>query len=144
MAVVRSFSLWAVAVILVALGGCSEPDSPQVSPDTEALTKEPATIVITMQDDMTFDPRRVQVPKGAVVEWVNRSDVPHTTTARVGNEPLERLPEGIAGWDSGLLQNGERFRMKFDTPGEYQYVCTLHLANNMVGRIEVLPAGEQD
>lgn len=100
-----------------------------------------ADVVITMHDDMSFDPPSVQVRAGAVIEWVNEGAVPHTTTARAGNAPIEQLPEAASEWDSGLLMSGERFRIRLDTPGEYRYVCTLHLANDMAGRIEVLPAG---
>ncbi|WP_290650109.1 plastocyanin/azurin family copper-binding protein [Aquisalimonas sp.] len=144
MAPTKTASQGMLVVFTLALAACSESDPPTETTAADDSDGDAAAIVITMHDDMRFDPPAAEIPAGAVVEWVNQGDIPHTATARAGNEPLERLPAGADEWDSGLLETGERFRMTLETPGEYHYICTLHLANDMVGRIEVLPAGESD
>ena len=50
-------------------------------------------------------------------------------------------PAPYGSWRSPNLRPGQSFSRRFDTPGEYRYVCTLHLAEEMVGRVVVLPAG---
>jgi len=114
--------------------GCTESESPEPDPGSS----EPADVVIAMTDEMTFEPRTVRVKPGTTVEWVNRGNLPHTATIRAGNEPVEQRPDGAETWDSGLLESDERFRVTLTTPGAYRYVCTLHLASDMTGRIEVI------
>jgi len=73
--------------------------------------------------DFAFRPRRLEVPKGTRVRWVNRGDVAHTTTSTTGL------------WDSGALAPGETFSRVFRTRGTFRYRCTIH--PDMTGRIVV-------
>jgi plastocyanin len=61
-----------------------------------------------------FSPRRIEIPVGGVVEWVNRDRVVHTVTAEDG------------AWDSGAIRPGERWRARFDRPGLYPFLCGPH------------------
>jgi len=74
-------------------------------------------------DNFKFAPATVSVPAGATVAWTNRDDVPHNI---VSTEQRFKSP---------VLDTGETFRHRFDTPGAYPYFCSLH--PKMTGRIVV-------
>lgn len=73
--------------------------------------------------DFAFRPRRLEVPKGTRVRWVNRGGVTHTTTSTNG------------AWDSGALAPGETFSRVFGTRGTFRYRCTIH--PSMTGTVVV-------
>ena len=73
--------------------------------------------------DFSFRPRRVEIPRGTRVRWVNRGAVAHTSTSRTGI------------WDSGTLASGEVFSRVFKRTGTFRYVCTIH--SSMRGKIVV-------
>jgi plastocyanin len=73
--------------------------------------------------DFMFSPMNVTVKAGSVVAWSNKDDEPHTVASDSG---LFR---------SGALDTNERFTFKFDKPGTYHYVCSIH--PKMVGTIVV-------
>lgn len=64
-----------------------------------------------------FVPYTVVVEEGTDVTWTNNDTVLHTVT---GDEPH---PDGT--FDSWLLP-GEEFTFTFETPGTYEYGCTVH------------------
>ena len=64
-----------------------------------------------------FTPYTVVVGAGTGVTWTNNDTVLHTVT---GDQPN---PDGT--FDSWLLP-GEEFTFTFDTPGTYEYGCTVH------------------
>jgi plastocyanin len=118
-----------VTSLLQACG--SSADSRQVQDD------EP---VVEMTDEMTFEPDLLTIETGQSVIWRNAGTMVHTTTADPDKaQRLEHvsLPEGAAGWDSGLLRAGESWRHTFEVPGEYTYFCIPHESAGMVGRIVV-------
>lgn len=82
----------------------------------EAVVAEPAGAADVVVDirRYAFGPLRVEVPPGAVVEWVNRDAVVHTATAEDG------------AWDSGGIRPGGSWRARFDEPGIYPYFCGPH------------------
>ncbi len=54
------------------------------------------------------------VPVGTTVTWTNDDTVIHTVTAADGS------------FDSGFLDPGATWSYTFDTPGEFEYLCTPH------------------
>jgi len=76
--------------------------------------------------DQAFAPSEVTVVKGAKVTWTNSDTAAHTVAAK------------DQSWASDLLPTGATFEHVFDTPGRYEYVCTLH--PNMKGTIVVTEA----
>ena len=94
-------------------------------------------IVVEMHDGMAFAPEVVTAVVGDTIVWVNRGDLPHTTTARAEFAPLEKLPSAADSWDSGLMDGGEEYRIVVRAIGEYRYVCSIHQAAGMVGRFRV-------
>ncbi|RME51145.1 MAG: hypothetical protein D6790_20280, partial [Caldilineae bacterium] len=76
---------------------------------TIALTpvvNDPPDATIVMGEG-GFDPDRLTVPPGTVIEWVNGDLAEHRVAAET--------------WDSGVLWPGERFRLRLDDAGEFVY-----------------------
>ncbi len=111
--------------------------------DTElaaAPTAQNRTVVIRMTDDMKFIPEHPTVAAGDTLVWFNEGAMLHTTTDKPGTAAVNEhnvLPDGAEAWDSGLLNGGERFSVVLTVPGEYTYLCYLHEAAGMIGRITV-------
>jgi plastocyanin len=85
-----------------------------------AAFAETKTIVIKNFD---FMPMSVTINAGDSVTWKNEDGEPHTVTSDTG---LFR---------SGGLDQDDSFSFKFDKPGTYTYVCSIH--PKMVGKIVV-------
>jgi plastocyanin len=77
---------------------------------------------IVMKDFM-FAPMSLTVKAGTTVMWANKDDEPHTVVS-----------------DSGLFRSGAidtdgTFSFRFDRPGTYHFVCSIH--PRMVGTVVV-------
>jgi plastocyanin len=70
-----------------------------------------ATVYI---DDFAFVPGNLQVTVGARVTWTNEDSAPHDATARG------------ADWRTRRLSEDDSDTLTFDTPGEYDYECSIH------------------
>ena len=70
-----------------------------------------------------FAPMTLTVKAGTTVTWKNTDGEPHTVTSDTG---LFR---------SGALDQDDTFTFKFDKPGTYKYVCSIH--PKMTGTIVV-------
>jgi uncharacterized repeat protein (TIGR01451 family) len=87
-------------------------------------TTEEADSAISINES-GFDPPVLTVEPGAIVEWTNIGDAPHTATSIT---PTARI-EGVGlldlsntdGWDSGLLGSGETYKRQLNTVGSYYY-----------------------
>ena len=64
--------------------------------------------------NFAYQPANMQVRVGTTVTWTNQDNVPHSVTFKNGMK------------DSGLLYQGQSFSYTFNTPGAYQYYCTVH------------------
>jgi plastocyanin len=73
------------------------------------------TLTVEILDTWTFQPYSLEVPPGAMVTWVNNSDVAHTVTG-----------DDLAFDDSGVIDPGDSFSQTFDEPGTYRYKCGPH------------------
>ena len=67
-----------------------------------------------IMQNYTYQPANMQVRVGTTVTWTNQDSVPHSVTFKNGMR------------DSGLLTQGQSFSYTFNTPGTYQYYCTVH------------------
>ncbi len=75
----------------------------------------PATDVSQLNiQNFVYQPANIQVRVGTTVTWTNQDSVPHSVTFKNGMK------------DSGLLSQGQSFSYTFNTPGTYQYYCTVH------------------
>ena len=64
-----------------------------------------------------FDPHTITIDAGTEVVWTNNDVVLHTVTS------VETYPDGT--FDSWILP-GEEFSFTFESPGTYEYSCTVH------------------
>jgi plastocyanin len=70
--------------------------------------------------DISFEPAELTVKAGTTVTWTNSDDLTHTVT----KDGVAPGPE----FDSGDLEPGDEFEQTFDEPGEINYICTIHAA----------------
>ena len=88
--------------------------------------------------ETAYRPAEVTVKVGDTIEWENRSIVIHTVTcdpAKVKNKANVNLPAGAAAFDSGEMQQDQRFTHTFTVPGTYKYFCTGHEDMGMVATV---------
>jgi plastocyanin len=69
------------------------------------------TITIT---DFTFSPADLTVEAGTEVTWINEDSAVHDATDR-GED-----------WATELLSKGDSQAIVFETPGTFDYFCTIH------------------
>lgn len=93
-----------------------------VAGDGTAMASEPDGAQIVIKDFM-FAPLDVKIKAGSKVTWINKDDEPHNVVSDSG---LFR---------SSALDTDENFSFKFDKPGTYRFVCSIH--PKMVGTITV-------
>ena len=83
-------------------------------------------------EDATYEPVEIGIPVGTTIMWINKDTAPHTVTT-------ESFDSGfIPGKRSGLYgvtPFGGSVIFTFDTPGVYEYHCTIHPGHT--GRIVV-------
>jgi plastocyanin len=85
----------------------------------------PVTGVTRMNmQNFAYQMAHFQVRTGTTVTWTNQDSAPHSVTFKNGMK------------DSGLLYQGQSFSYTFNTPGTYQYYCTVH--PNMVATVTVV------
>ncbi|HUG47692.1 MAG TPA: cupredoxin domain-containing protein [Candidatus Limnocylindria bacterium] len=106
------------AVLLSAafLAACS---GEQAQPTAQGA--EPASVSIV---DLAYAPATLTVGLAQPINWVNDGAAPHTVTFEDGP-------------DSGTLESGATFQHAFETPGTYDYTCSIHPA--MMGVVNVGP-----
>jgi plastocyanin len=75
--------------------------------------------------DFSFQPTTLTVTPGTIVTWTNEDSAPHTATGHA--------------FDTGRLNKGDSGSVTFETPGEYDYICTYH--PSMEGTVVVAQAG---
>ena len=102
-------ALGAVALSSISLSAGVHADAPI---DSQVVIK-----------DFMFHPMSVTIKAGAILTWVNRDEEPHTVTSETG---LFR---------SGAMDTNDTYVFKFDKPGTYHFLCSIH--PQMVGTIVV-------
>jgi plastocyanin len=81
---------------------------------------DPSQIAIK---NFMFSPSSLTIKAGTAVTWINKDEEPHTVVSDTG---LFR---------SAAVDTNETFAFKFDKPGTYRFVCSIH--PQMVGTIVV-------
>ena len=109
----RKFLLPAVAAVALFAAGCGG----------SGESSEPvATTEVQMVKSYRFDPKVIEIKAGDTVTWTNEDNFTHTVE--------------VDGQEDHKVEQGESFSIKFDTPGTYHYVCTLH-SKDMDGEVIV-------
>ena len=86
-------------------GGGGAPQTPVVS-DASQVSVEIA--------NYDFSPRDLTVSAGTAITWTNSDSAPHDATDQAGE------------WGTGFLSQGESATVAFESPGVYEYICTIH------------------
>jgi plastocyanin len=73
--------------------------------------------------NFNFAPMALTVPAGTTVTWKNMDGEPHTVVSADG------------AFRSKALDENDSFSFKFDKPGVYKYLCSIH--PKMMGTITV-------
>jgi plastocyanin len=102
-------ALIAIGIIGVEMSSTSE--SGDSDPGPTSVTD--MNIVIGIRN-YNYNPRIISIPLGATVTWLNDDKVDHTATEKNGV------------WDSTIIHSEESQTLQFDTPGTYNYYCTIH------------------
>ena len=106
----RLLLLPALGLMLAACGGSGEASKPV------------ATTQVLMPKSYRFDPKTIEVDTGSTVTWKNDDNFTHTVQ--------------VDGQDDHMVGRGESFSIRFDEPGTYHYVCSLH-RHDMDGEVIV-------
>jgi plastocyanin len=101
-----------------------------------------ATVEVTMKNNpkALFVPATVNCKVGDTVNWTNPGVITHSVTfdpAQAVAKENVVLPEGVAPFDSGNMEEGGTFKHTFTTKGTYKYVCKFHEAMGMIGTVVV-------
>ncbi len=106
-------------VVLALTGACSQPTPLPANPPgaptpvppgpTVAPPPPAAEVKIT---NFSFQPAEVRIKPNQAVGWINQDSAPHTVTG--------------SGFDSGTLQQGQRYEHLFQTVGTFDYHCSIH------------------
>ena len=97
------FFLPAVAAAAVFAAGCGGSGE-----SSEAV----ATTDVQMAKSYRFDPKVIEISAGQTVTWTNEDNFTHSVQ--------------VEGQKDHKVGRGEKVSIEFDTPGTYDYVCTLH------------------
>jgi plastocyanin len=81
----------------------------------EQVTGQTAAQTVQETVGLKFDPAAITVSSGGVVQWTNAGTAPHNVT-------FDANPE----LTSGTMGAGEKYQVKFNRAGQYQYHCTFH------------------
>jgi plastocyanin len=109
----RKFLLAALAAAAVFAAGCGG----------SGESSEPvATTEVQMVKSYRFDPKVIEIKAGDTVTWTNEDNFTHTVE--------------VEGQEDHKVEQGESVSVTFDTPGTYDYVCTLH-SQDMDGEVIV-------
>lgn len=135
------FTTPAALLLLFALlvGACDDDDDDPVIapfPDadigaavTEVTCPDDPAAQVTM-DELQFSPATTRVGDGEVVRWTNEDTVPHTVTSGdPGDVDAGQL------FDSGTLNPGDSYCLRFNRAGDYDYYCELHPAQMDDGEV---------
>ncbi len=79
----------------------------------------PSANAITIQN-MGFSPPELKIKVGDSVTWTNKDEIAHNVHFRQG--PAKGHPKA----QGKMLSQGDSHTVKFNTAGEYSYVCTPH------------------
>ena len=81
-----------------------------------------ATTEVTMAKSYRFDPEAISIAAGDTVTWTNKDNFTHTVK--------------VDGQEDHKVGRGDSVSIRFDRPGTYHFICTLH-PHDMSGEVIV-------
>ncbi len=130
------------ALAIGACGGSEATPAPSPEPSPEPVASTPASAdpsmaagaceVVDAVDGtpvriagFAFAPASVTIKVGETVTWTNEDTAGHTASTDDGS------------CRTATIQKGEAASIRFDAPGEYPYICSIH--PRMTGSVVVEP-----
>ena len=108
----------ALGATIAGCGSSEDDDGAAAAPAPSTAAAQPTTVTDVVEvEDFVFGPQAARVKAGGSVTFKNLDRAPHTATKQ----------EGAGAFDTGTLEQGQSKRIRFRTPGSYEYVCLLHL-----------------
>jgi plastocyanin len=101
----------------------TEPEGDAPNAETDRAADGPV-VDVTLLDDR-FEPPVLTISAGTTLNFVNRGANWHSVAAFDGS------------FDSGRIETGGTFAVRFDQPDEYRIICKHHGLRGMVGRVIV-------
>lgn len=92
------------------------------------------TVYVGPGGDLVFEPESLTVSTGTEVTWEWQSD---THNIVVENQPEDADWGGTEGGSNNLFDTGYVYSFTFETPGTYEYYCSPHRQQGMVGEVVV-------
>lgn len=88
-------------------------------------------ITIIMKD-LAFHKPKILISPGTTLTWINDDTVGHFVNTETHPEHTYFVPQ-----NSREMSQGESFTTTFDMPGQYNYHCSAHVPEGMLGSIVV-------
>jgi cytochrome c oxidase subunit II len=92
----------------------------------QKVSGETPSSKVSENDQLKFAPASLSVKVGDVIQWSNDGSSVHNVTF-----------DNHAVPSSDTMSGGDKYELKFSTPGTYHYVCTFHISVGMQGTITV-------
>jgi plastocyanin len=73
-----------------------------------------AADAMVVMKNFDYSPMELTVTPGTIVTWKNLDGEPHTVASLDG------------AFHSPALDQGDTYQFKFDKPGVYKYICSIH------------------
>ena len=109
----RKLVLPGLAAVALVATGCA---------GSRASSEPVDTTGVEMVKSYRFEPEVIVINAGDTVTWTNDDNFTHTVE--------------VEGQDDHKVGQGDSFAIRFDKPGTYDYVCTLH-SHDMHGTVIV-------
>ena len=140
----RGFGTVGAAAASLALAGCGGAGGAGGSGGDRVRTDE-----VAMTDELTYEPRDIEVAAGTTVTWETVGSIGHTVTAYGDDIPSAAAYFASGGFETeaaarggypggGNVPAGGTYAHTFETPGEYGYFCIPHENAGMVGTVRVV------
>ena len=124
-----------LSLIGLLLAACGASPTPTPQPTQQESTTPAGSQTPDLQIEIAgFSLLDITIPTGATIEWNNQHFAPHTITS--GSPGAS---DGV--FDSGTLQEDDRFSVTLDSAGSFAYYCMIH-PDSMRATIEVSPGAK--
>jgi len=115
-------ALMLAALVPLLLAGCSGGGGSAIEQDAQGR------YVVEMGTGNKFSPSKFTVPANSTIVFENRG----------GNHDVQVTgPEGFSSGATAQLGDGEEFPITVTKPGRYEFACTAHHGQGMVGTFTV-------
>lgn len=116
------FSIFAIVLSSCAAGAPAGGTSPTSAPSSSGGSNGTQVTI----SGFAFSPATLTIKVGTEVTWTNLDSVEHSVVSSSGNE-----------LNSPLIPQNGTYSHVFNTPGTYDYHCSIHLT--MLGTIIITP-----